>query len=125
MDNNFFILLTMIFFHIVDDYYLQGWLAQGKQKKWWSKLTLDNPKKYKYDYIMALFMHSFSWTFMTMFPIVIFQQKYSIPLFALNIVIHMFVDDLKANKMKINLITDQTIHLIQVFVTWSVLLKVW
>lgn len=27
-----FILFTMIFCHIVDDYYLQGWLASAKQK---------------------------------------------------------------------------------------------
>ena len=28
-----FIVLWMIFFHIVDDYYLQGWLASAKQKE--------------------------------------------------------------------------------------------
>ena len=28
-------LLTMIFLHIVDDYYLQGVLAKMKQRKWW------------------------------------------------------------------------------------------
>lgn len=50
-------LLGMIFCHIVDDYYLQGWLASAKQKEWWSK-NAPNPL-YKYDYIMALFMHSF------------------------------------------------------------------
>ena len=26
------LLLAMIFLHIVDDYYLQGWLASAKQK---------------------------------------------------------------------------------------------
>lgn len=31
------ILFTMIFCHIVDDYYLQGWLASAKQKSWWEK----------------------------------------------------------------------------------------
>ena len=30
-----FIILWMIFFHIVDDYYLQCWLASAKQKQWW------------------------------------------------------------------------------------------
>ena len=29
------ILILMLFAHIVDDYYLQGWLASAKQKKWW------------------------------------------------------------------------------------------
>ena len=29
-----FVLLGMVFAHIVDDYYLQGWLASTKQKDW-------------------------------------------------------------------------------------------
>lgn len=43
------IFLTMIFLHIVDDYYLQGILAQMKQKKFWKEQAPD--VKYKYDYI--------------------------------------------------------------------------
>ena len=34
MDNKIFILLAMIFLHIIDDYKLQGSLASMKQKKW-------------------------------------------------------------------------------------------
>ena len=38
MTNNLSIVILllplMIFCHIVDDYYLQGWLASGKQRKW-------------------------------------------------------------------------------------------
>lgn len=33
------LLLCMLFCHIVDDYYLQGWLASAKQKSWWEKIT--------------------------------------------------------------------------------------
>lgn len=44
-----FILFTMIFCHIVDDYYLQGWLASAKQKSWWEKNAPE--KLYKYDYL--------------------------------------------------------------------------
>ena len=29
------LILCMFFCHIADDYYLQGWLASAKQKKWW------------------------------------------------------------------------------------------
>jgi hypothetical protein len=65
--NNFFVILLMIFCHIVDDYYLQGILASMKQKKWWQENAPDKP--YKYDYIWALIMHSFSWAFMIMLPI--------------------------------------------------------
>lgn len=60
--NNVFTILAMVFCHIVDDYYLQGCLASMKQKKWWQENTPQ--KLYKYDYIVALIMHSMSWSFM-------------------------------------------------------------
>jgi len=37
--------------------------------------------------------------------------------FVINLTIHAFVDDLKANKKKINLIVDQSIHISQIIVT--------
>ena len=61
----------MIFCHIVDDYYLQGWLASAKQKKYWEENAPD--KMYKHDYIWALIMHSFSWAFMVMLPVAFFM----------------------------------------------------
>ena len=117
------LLLTMIFMHIVDDYYLQGWLASAKQKEWWKN---NAPQSlYKYDYILALIMHSFSWTFMTMLPIAVFLSFKLNPsyfaIFVLNCIMHAVVDDLKANKKTINLWTDQILHLCQIFCTWVVL----
>ncbi len=110
----------MIFFHIVDDYYLQGWLASAKQKSWWEQNAPD--RLYKYDYLMALFMHSFSWSFMIMFPltvyIIIVGGTWYPLLYIINLLIHFYVDDLKCNRKKINLIQDQCIHLIQIIVTW-------
>ena len=110
----------MIFCHIVDDYYLQGWLASSKQKSWWEKNAPD--ELYKYDYLAALFMHSFSWSFMIMLVptiyTVIVGGVWSPIVFGTNLVIHMVVDDLKANQKKINLIQDQSIHMIQILVTW-------
>ena len=64
--NAAFVFLWMIFFHIVDDYYLQGWLASAKQKSYWEQNAPD--EMYKKDYIWALIMHSFSWAFMIMLP---------------------------------------------------------
>lgn len=114
------LLLTMIFCHIIDDYYLQGWFASAKQKMWWEKNAPD--ELYKYDYIAALFMHSFSWTFMIMLVPTIYVLLvggiWSPVVFVANLVIHMIVDDMKANKKKINLIQDQSIHMIQIFATW-------
>lgn len=31
----------MVFGHIVDDYYLQDWLASAKQKSWWEQNAPD------------------------------------------------------------------------------------
>ena len=120
--NNIFLLLLMIFCHIVDDYYLQGWLASAKQRKYWE----DNaPQKlYEYDYLWALLMHSFSWSFMIMLPIFLvsnFQVTGTMLSFFLwNIFIHAFTDNLKANELKINLWHDQLIHMCQIGVTWFV-----
>lgn len=131
MNIKIFILITMIFCHIVDDYYLQGWLASGKQKSWWEKNVPnknDYNELYKNDYLMALFCHSFSWSFMIQLPIFVYSFCYmktflwSIPLFIINLIIHMYVDDLKANQLKINLIQDQIIHFIQIIITWIILL---
>lgn len=117
-----FLLLTMIFMHIIDDYYLQGILASLKQKKWWEKNA--NDKMYKNDYLMALFMHSFSWAFMIMLPyhiyILIFGGTFYPLLFLSNLLIHMYIDNAKANYKKINLIQDQIMHLAQIIITWCI-----
>lgn len=122
MDNKIFVLLAMIFLHIIDDYKLQGILASMKQKKWWEEQK-EYKNLYKYDYIPALIEHSFSWTFMIMLPIAImlhFNVGWWVIAYIMNMIIHAFVDDLKANKFKINLVVDQTIHIIQIVVTWLI-----
>ena len=124
METKFLIFISMIFCHIVDDYYLQGWLASAKQKSWWEKNSSD--KLYKYDYIAALFMHSFSWTFMVMIVptiyIFLFGGRYYPVLFIINVFVHMVTDNLKANVKVINLCQDQLIHMIQIIGTFIVLI---
>lgn len=123
--NNILLLFTMIFSHIIDDYCLQGILASMKQKAWW-KIQEQYNDKYKYDYIMALAMHSFSWAFMIMCPILFTMPQQVrasfIIAFIVNVIIHAVADDLKANKLKINLVQDQLIHLAQIVVTWFVII---
>lgn len=120
-----FIFLSMIFLHIIDDYVLQpACLSKLKQKKFWEANAPN--KLYKNDYKMALLMHGFSWAFMTMLPIAIYQGfdvgvKFLFA-FILNTILHSGIDDTKANKEKINLIADQFIHLIQIAVTFIVLM---
>ena len=117
------ILLTMIFLHIINDYNLQGWLASAKQKQWW----IDNApqEKYEHDYICALLMHSFSWTFMVMLPLSLIEwhniTSDFLLIFVFNFFIHAIVDYLKANVKAINLIQDQTIHIVQILITYWIL----
>ena len=121
-----FVFLWMIFFHVVADYNLQGWLASAKQKSYWEENAPD--KFYKYDYICALIMHSISWTFMVMLPIAYFH-RFNIDVafiifFVANIVVHAIVDHLKANAKTINLWVDQLVHIAQMFVTAGWLLYI-
>ena len=122
--SKFFVIALMVFCHIIDDYRLQGILASMKQRSWWEE---NYPERlYKYDYIMALAMHSMSWSFMIMLPVAAYMGFRPTNIFFVmlgaNSVIHAIVDDLKANRHKINLIVDQGIHIIQIAVTAVVLL---
>lgn len=123
--NAVFALLLMIFLHIVDDYYLQGVLANMKQKQWWQN---NAPASlYRYDYIAALIMHSMSWAFMIMLPIAI-KMSFDvgglfIGVWIVNAIIHGVVDDLKANKHKINLIQDQSVHMVQIVLTAIIFMR--
>ena len=117
--------IFMLFCHIVDDYYLQGVLAQMKQRSWW-KENCPN-KLYRYDYLVALVEHAFSWSFMIMLPLFVYMYwtENFIALFyylalIINMVVHAFVDHLKANRKVINLLDDQMLHIAQVAITWAV-----
>ena len=117
--NKLFAILWMIFFHVIADYNLQGWLASAKQKSYWEENAPD--KKYRHDYIMALIMHSISWTFMIMLPVA-YMHDFNISygfliLFAVNVLAHAIVDDTKANQKSINLWEDQLFHMIQIMTT--------
>ena len=119
----YFILATMIFLHIIDDYVLQApCLCNLKQKSFWEKNAPE--KQYKFDYIVALIMHAFSWSFMIMLPIA-FAINFDVGgafIFTLlfNTVMHAVVDNLKANKKVINLWVDQVTHIMQIFTTAAI-----
>lgn len=122
------ILIAMFFCHIVDDFYLQGCLANMKQKSWWEKQTTN--KLYRNDYLMALIEHAFSWSFVILLPILAYMiytdSLLIIPyvcVLVINLVVHSFIDNLKANKLCINLVTDQWLHICQILITWIVFCK--
>ena len=122
------ILFIMIFCHLIDDYKLQGILANMKQRKWWKGNA--NKDLYQNDYKMALIEHAFSWSFTTTLPFLVIAFIQNNELLAvllmvsyiINTAIHAFVDDLKANKFKINLVEDQLVHLTQIICTWIILI---
>ena len=115
------ILVLMLLGHLVADYTLQGWLADGKQKSWWRKVFGGHedavPYKYKYDYKAALFCHSLYWSIFICAPF--FASSWFLVAVVLNTVVHAIVDDLKANQFKINLIQDQLLHLGQILITFG------
>jgi hypothetical protein len=66
-----------------------------------------------------------SWSIMILSPILFLLEMPQMLLliaFCINTLIHYVTDDLKANKGQINLIQDQTIHLIQIIATWMLTL---
>ncbi len=121
-----FALLLMVMLHIIADYLVQtDFIARFKQKKEWEKsfkdISLDKNNKYKYDYIAILLVHAFSWSFVTFLPIILISNVtiFSIAI-VINTIIHAIIDDLKANKYKINLLADQALHLLQIIITIAV-----
>lgn len=123
------VLLLMFLFDIIDDFVLQPiCLSKLKQKRYWieecKKYNL-NISKYDTDYITALIMHGLSWSIMIHVPLMFLggiRDDFFLLLSVLfNAVIHAFIDDLKANKLKINLDVDQCLHGLQIVITWIVL----
>lgn len=122
------ILISMIFLHIVDDYYFQGVLAKMKQRQWWKdNIPDDKFQKYKYDYIVALIEHAFSWSFMIHFPWIVYSllgnlnQIIILISIVVNTIIHAIIDNEKANKYSINLVIDQLFHLLQILISCFIL----
>lgn len=124
----FTIVVCMIFCHIIDDFILQApCLVLLKQKSYWKEAC---PKEiyerlYKNDYIVALLIHGFSWAFSIQLPFLILFGFMVDHVFLISLIvnafIHAFIDHLKANKLKINLIQDQLLHLLQILYTALIL----
>jgi uncharacterized membrane protein YdbT with pleckstrin-like domain len=120
-----------VLLHLIADYYLQGCLADLKQKKWWDKqlkemfgpdYKLDNhASKYLDDYLQALRDHAFMWSILTFLPMMLVVGPWTYTaIVIINALVHAAVDDLKANDMKINLQTDQWLHFLQIAITVAI-----
>lgn len=115
-----FILLSLVFFHIIADFHVQNtFMAKYKQAKEWKIYG----KPYLYDWVPVLVVHSFSWAFFTFLPLLyyVYNKDMTFNMWAIvvgvNTVIHFIIDDQKCNRFRINLIQDQLYHLLQIFGT--------
>ena len=125
MSKFFVTLLFMCFCHIIDDFFLQRILADMKQKTWWEKNAPD--EMYKNDYKCALIVHSFSWAFSIMLPILIMNWAAIMAsnmlmfaflcIFSVNVFLHALTDNAKANLKIISLCYDQGFHLVQILLS--------
>lgn len=124
-------LALMFLLHFFADFNLQigSGMDKFKQRKWWSDQLPNNTverdrylifKKYRYDYLCGLVCHGLYWSLIVCLPILLAGGFW----YALNSLahgaIHVFVDDAKANRMKLNLWQDQAIHALQVLLVWFV-----
>ena len=117
------LILFSLFLHLLDDFVLQAaFLNNGKQKEWWRNQTSN--ELYKNDYIICLLAHGLEWALLTFLPILTLEESSSwfflLGMIICNAGVHSFVDDMKANKKKINLVTDQVIHVIQILLTYFI-----
>ena len=119
-------LLLMLLAHFADDFHFQGILADMKQRRWWEeqfrKHGEDMPAKYSRDYLCALAVHSLEWSIAVMLaPVALGMWRHMgvvVTLVLFNAISHAYVDDMKANRREINLVEDQSIHLVQIACMW-------
>ena len=118
-----YIFLIMILLHIIDDFVLQPiCLSKLKQKSFWETYVKDD-EKYKFDYKVALVIHALSWAIMIHLPLMFIVSNEILVLVsvAINTAVHACIDDEKANKLQINLLEDQIMHLVQIGCTFALL----
>ena len=133
--------LLMLLAHIVEDFHLQGKMADMKQKQWWHNQIFANVRgitdadardrelkeglrKYGYDYIPVLILHGFEWAICVSIPVMFYTgfelSSDYIFMLVLMALVHSAVDHLKCNKLRINLVQDQIVHIAQVIVLWAI-----
>lgn len=118
------LLFSMFWFHVLDEFYMQGILARLKCKRWW----VENTKEmYHNDWSMALMIHALMWSITLHIPVVTYlyftnsldsMYGFIVGTIAINQFIHLVVDDMKCNKYVLNLTQEQLLHIIQIVCTY-------
>ena len=115
------IIIIMLLLHIIDDFVFQGvCLNKLKQKEFWKDYVTEDNQLYKNDYIVALFIHGLSWSIMIHLPFFFFDcsEGLLLALIIIQAIVHSFIDNLKANAKKINLVIDQICHFVQILLSY-------
>ena len=120
-------MLLVLLLHFIADFNLQigARLNDMKQKDWWGrqfkklKMEACDTKRYRYDYVCALIIHSFVWSIVTFAPLILCMRNTVgiLAVVGLNTLVHAKIDDAKANEHLLNLIKDQVMHLLQIILT--------
>lgn len=132
-----FIFIAMVLLHILEDFHLQGILANMKQKSWWQSecvklgITYES-SKYRRDHVVSLIVHALENSIFITLPLIIdgliatFTTNPNNSLFIgwafiifANTVVHAIIDDFKCNSKGINLIVDQILHFIFIILFFS------
>lgn len=140
--------LLMLLAHIVEDFHLQGKLADMKQRSWWydqiehtvrdgqfdpdcleaDMLADELHKKYRYDYIPALILHGFEWAICVSIPVLFYTgfelSSDYIFMLVLMALVHSAVDHVKCNWHLFTLVEDQLIHMAQLVILWAMALVI-
>lgn len=132
-----FIFIAMVLLHILEDFHLQGILANMKQKSWWQSecvklgITYES-SKYRRDYVVSLIIHALENSIFITLPLIIdglittFTTNpnnclfigWAFIIFA-NTAVHAIIDDFKCNSKGVNLIVDQILHFIFIILFFS------
>ena len=125
-----FFMVLCLWCHVVDDFRLQGCMAELKQRAWWRRQLGSVPLEgtvYRHDYLAALFMHAAGWSVSVMLPLILARPTaygFYVCAFIVNALLHAFCDHMKANVKTIGLVQDQLFHVLQIEATvclWALL----
>lgn len=123
--NKILVLFVLMYIcHYLADFVFQGQIALYKQRKWWRDNY--NKKMYKNDWLISLFIHSITWTLAILLPGLLMGLLTNpiifIILFILNTLFHAYIDHLKCNMLCINLVRDQLYHMLQIIISFFIII---
>lgn len=120
----YLLLPLMILCHIIEDFHIQGVMADMKQTSFWNPYG----EKYANDWKPVIILHGIEWAMLTSMPCLV-MSWFDVPMWFVLVIVamgllHAYIDHLKANVGKINLITDQTLHMSQIMIIYLAYLGV-